>query len=126
MADSTPEQVLRDACKGAFTTLAYPQTGPSVRNIHVVIASTQNDVDKRIASEKAAALKRGDTLVHSDGTHEWIATYADHVETDDNAYEYVWNADGERVRCSRYRVTNLDGERTQTFLRHCWRKFENV
>ena len=74
------------------------------------------------ARKKANKLMKNGETIYWDGWHESIEVHPEWVNKD-----YVWHADGNRVRCSRahVRVDGIGEDRkiTRTALRPSWREF---
>ena len=80
------------------------------------------DAAQEAAKKKADKLMESEDPIHWDGWRESIEVHPEWVDQD-----YVWHADGNRVRCSRahVRVDGIGEDRkmTRTSLRPSWREF---
>lgn len=93
---------------------AYTTTIRCGDTLHVLVASTQADLDSLVASKAKSLLRaNGDAVTLADGRSTWIV--------DEEIHPSQWHSDGNRVRANRVRcVKSPDGEIARTVEKQVW------
>lgn len=100
---------------------------PDVCDLNLVLGDTQEEVDARAREIGEAAIKKGHAVTWADGRKQWI-TVEPEVDLDEpnESDRYTWDRSGDRIRCTRKRVTVANGERTEENLSKVYLSWENA